>query len=293
MRVLLVGCEWVWARPVHDIPDQEIVKIKDGYVFLNQTWEGYHPFNFPNLPNRLAHVESTKDITQFVERYGVLGYQELIQENPRLDTYTVGDPVDWFLQQAKTVRFALQLINAVQEDKDEEQIKKLIYSAQVLVPANIFERAKDLPDEFMAKVHCFAEGPDVIFRPVLQPDQWEGKHRLLAIQMASHLINTNSRGVSRVIGLAEEDLAPAIPWQFAQLLNGRSLIEVIWHQVGDAALNPSGKGTRICNECGLPFIVTDKRQKFCPGDVFSSGSLCGTRKRVRELRANKKKKEGG
>lgn len=285
---MFVGCEWTWARPVHDIPDQEIVKIKDGYVFLNQTWERYHPFNFPNLPNRLAHVESAKDITQFVERYGVLGYQELTQENPRFDTYTVGDPVDWFLQQAKTVRFALQLINAVQEDKDKEQVKKLIYSAQVQVPMRMF--VEGAPEYAKTKAHCFAEGPETVFRPLIQPDIWEGKYKALAIQMASHLINTNSRGVSRVIGLMEKNSMPVIPCQFVQLLNGRSLIEAIWHQVGDAALNPSGKGTRICNECGLPFIVTDKRQKFCPGDEFSAGSLCGTRKRVRELRANKKKK---
>ncbi len=284
---MYVGKEWRWAKPIARKTEMENVKVLNGYVFYNQEWEPWHPFRYSNLPNQLAKIESTEKIVSFVEKYGVLGYQALIKDNPGTDTYTLGDPIDWFLQQAKTVKFALQLINAIQEETEEENLKKLIYSTQIQVPLKMF--LKNTPEKLTANAHCFAQGPEITFITIEQPKKWEGIHRSLAIQMVSHLVNSNTKGVNRTIGLKEEGFTPVEPYQFAHTINSRSLIEAIWYQVGDTALNSQGKGTRICKECGLPFVVTDKRQQFCPDDY--SGSLCGLRYRVRNSRKNKKKGE--
>lgn len=284
----MVGEEWAWAHPVMDTAGQPTVVVDNGHVFYSQAWRPYYPFEFPNLPNRLAAVDSTKDIVGFVGKYGVLGYRKLNGDDST-EVYTVGDPVDWFLLQAKTVRFALQVLNAVHEGKSDEQLKSLIYRNQIQIPLKTFITEASVTTE--TKTHCFAEGSEAVLRPVVQPGQWEGKHKALAVSIVSHLVNINTVGVRRVIGVKSSDAMPVVPFQFAQQYSAGSLIGAIWHMVGDAAINTSGKGTRICRECGLPFIVTDNRQKFCPGDKFSSESLCGTRYRVRQHRRNGKERE--
>ncbi len=282
---MFLSKDWVWYKPLAS-PDgvgRATVKVENGRIFYVQRWSVYHPFSFPNLPNRLAHVESTTEAVKFVESYGVLGYQALIKEQSSDDLFTTGDPLGWFLHQAKTVRFVLQLINALQENKTDEQLSNLINNERMKVPLKVL--FKDTQEETKGPAHCFAEGSDIVFRAALDR---EGKYNLFAVQLVSHLININSRNVVRTIGIKTKRSTPTEQYVFTQQFAFRSLIEAIWYMVGGAAVNLNRKGVQICRECGLPFIVTDKRQKFCPGDAFSSGSLCGGRNRVRKYRKSDK-----
>lgn len=267
---------WEWC-----LPDEEGAEIDNGHVFYsNMTGERYAPFDFPNLPNRLASVETSNDVIRFVGRYGVLGYQTFTEHQRLGDEWFEGDPVNWFLLQARTIRFALQLIQATQENQPDEKIKTLIFSNTVDVPLKMFRT--NAPDNFKVPAHHFAIGAEDVFRAPIQAQVWEGIHDSLAMQIVGYLVNENTKGVSRVIGFPAQ--APADRRQFAQQFRARSLIEAIWYHVGDVALKVQGRTTRLCKECGLPFVVTDNRQEFCPGDQWSTASACGNRYRARQKR---------
>lgn len=286
IRIIDEGC-WKWH-----LPDDEGVVIEKGFVlYPGMQGKDYCPFDFPNLPNRLASVQTEKDVIHFAERYGVLGYQNLVGKTRAGDVWFKGDPVNWFLLHAKTVKFALNLTHAVQSEMKDQDIKRLIFQNTIKIPLNRVELwARDLPDDATVPAHYFAvEGDKDQIHPLIQTDTWEGHHDSIAIQIVSLLVNSNTRGIARAIGQKRRK-SKAEQYCFSQQFKARCLIEAIWYHVGDAALNIQGRSTRICKECGLPFVVTDNRQEFCPGDMYSSGSLCGARWRVRKKRERDKKK---
>lgn len=44
---------------------------------------------------------------------------------------------------------------------------------------------------------------------------------------------------------------------------------------------------RVCAECGLPFVLDDQRQRFCPAEGGASESQCGRKNRMRRLRSER------
>lgn len=281
MKKIISEGPWLWY-----LPDEEGALIDKGFVFYrNMQGASYSPFEWPNLPNRLAKVESENDIIHFVEKYGVLGHQILLGEEKAGDRWFLGDQVNWFLLHAKTIKFALRLIYAIQSEKTDADLKQLIFSNTIKAPLRMFEeRAKET--DLTIPTHHFAIRGEDVFRSPIQAHTWEGHHRSIAIQIVSYLIAENTKGVCRRIGINSTfnkslDRQKA---QFVQQFHARTLIEAIWYQVGDVALNIQGKVIRNCKECGLPFVVTDNRQKFCPGDQWSTASACGNRYRARQKR---------
>lgn len=287
---------WTWSRPTHPFnpSSKAAVKIENGYIFYSELWEPYFPFDFPNLPNRLAKVDNVASATEFVNKYGVLGYHafypDMEKEYGTSYIYKKGDPIEWFLIQARTVRFALNLIGAIQE-KDDGFIGSFIKDTTVTVPLKMFiERT---PDKTKTLAHIFAIGPETGYIRYQGEDAiMKSEQRLLALQIVEHLVNSNTEGVQRRLDFAGQ-WSPDKPYRLVQTFSARSLIESIWHFVGEAALlsqDKKSKGVRTCQECGLPFISTDGRQRFCPGDEFSKGSLCGARYRMRKHRKTGKGK---
>jgi len=65
-------------------------------------------------------------------------------------------------------------------------------------------------------------------------------------------------------------------------LGARGLIEIIWLLVRDMAL---GGELRRCEECGAPFLVTDRRQRYCPPDLPGTNSRCAARAQKRRQRS--------
>lgn len=263
--------KWTWAKPTNCD-----VALENNCIVYSGLWHPYHPFDFPNLPNALAKVDNIKSAIEFSKKYGILGYRSFTDTTT--EVYCKGDPVEWFLAQALTIRFILFLIKAIQNNDDEE-IKSLISDTVVQVPLNTFY--ENAPTGHYAPAHISIEGQETVYR-IFNSNYWKDKYHLFALQMVNLQINKNTEGVRRQLILNEREMNKSVP-QFAS----RSLIEAIWYMVGDIYLlsfEDKGKGIRTCEECGMPFIVTDKRQKFCPGDQFSKGSLCGARQRVRRAR---------
>lgn len=272
--------KWSWSKP-----NNGEVALENNCIVYSALWSSYHPFDFPNLPNALAKVDNVKSAIEFSKKYGILGYRSFTDTSSEI--YCKGDPVEWFLLQASTVRFVLLLIKAIQTE-DVKQIKYLINDSVVQVPSNTFHDG--ISSKHHTPVHVFSEGQETVYR-LYNANKWKNNEYLLALQMVNLLINKNTEGVHRQLILDTNNLDRSL-FQFAS----RSLIESIWYLVGDAYLlsfEKKGKGVGTCEECGLPFIMTDKRQKFCPGDKFSKESICGTRNRVRKSRPPKEGKKNG
>ncbi|UNC92419.1 hypothetical protein [Candidatus Contubernalis alkaliaceticus] len=290
--------KWKWAQPKADT-----VKIKDNRILWEGEWESkYYPFDFPNMPNALAKVDNAEQAVDFVKRYGFLGYFTFDDEKT-VSLLSVGEPLDWFICHAKTVKLVLYLIEAMQ-NKNEKIIKSIIDSSIVEITRKMLwegapeikkTEAQKASEKVKTKAHVIAEGPNISYTDAfiqtpeillgsqILSDNPQNKYQMIAILMVSHLIDENTKRVRRTLFLGGKKLD-----RFMQSFYSRSLIEAIWYMIGDAALlsqEKNGKGIRTCKECGLPFIVTDKRQQFCPGDEYSKGSLCGARYRMRNYRS--------
>ena len=79
-----------------------------------------------NLPNALAKVENSKSAINFIKKYGFLGYRMLSKED-----LSLGEPLDWILAQARSVRFGLYLIVCLQDQ--EQKLSELLKTAEVKV----------------------------------------------------------------------------------------------------------------------------------------------------------------
>lgn len=274
--------QWDWKRPLPGTVriESEVIKIEPG------EWKSYRPFEFSSLPNALAKADHKEAALAFVQKYGLLGYSGLEVDSAHVDRENPyeGDPLSWFLAQASTVRFALHLL-AMLRDSDEAALAGWIKAQMISVPLKRF--IPSAPSEkYKTAAHLFAIGTETVLNPLKEPQQWEGAHDVLAMQLVEYLVNANTVGVRRrlFVGPFEKKVRA----QFS----ARALIEAIWYLVGEAALSPQEgrfSGVRFCEECGTPFIVTDKRQRYCPGDELSGASLCGSRARMRRRR---KREEG-
>ena len=298
---MLLPEKWLWRKP----KDND-AKVENGYIYYNGSIEFYYPFDFSYLPNQLAKVIDENSAIKFVNSYGSLGYKEFFGEKEFLKEelwpLKYGDncdPFDWFLLQAKTIRLALYLIEAIYENGGRD-LKKLIKKDSIT--RNIEDKTNNSTKEEIAHhvaIGCkeeFIKSP--IERAELDGASTNEQYRILALELAAYIISINSMGVHRGIAYETDYTSynrpvPKEPLTVAPRFFANSLIEGIWHQVGDillASQQRGGKGVRICEECGMPFIYYDKRQIYCPKDEYSHGSLCGNRKRIRNFRRGGKRK---
>jgi hypothetical protein len=82
-----------------------------------------------------------------------------------------------------------------------------------------------------------------------------------APRMIERLVNANTQNV-------REKLVVHYKGRLGSVLFYNALIEAIWSMVGDLAIRTqqgyeSGYFKK-CKYCDIPFLATDKRQKFCP-----------------------------
>lgn len=274
--------KWSWWTPAKGeiIVDNNHIYIKGGAE------SSYYPFDFINLPNAFAKIDNVQSAIDFIEKYGYLGYYA-INDNS-YETSAKGDPIDWILTSAKTVRLTLYLIKAIQEN-DSEKIMTVLDSAAITVPYKLFS---GLSDGDKPKAILLVKGQNTI-TVSYNRDIWLYDPLTHAKNLINDLINDNTKGIRRRIVIKKRKTKDEIFKPIPQY-SANALIEVVWHLIGDAYLlsfENEGKGIRTCEECGLPFIVTDNRQKFCPGDQFSKSSICGNKNRVRNYRKLKKNKE--
>ncbi len=277
---------WQWMQPFPDT-----VKIEADIIKVTPPWQFYYPLEVPSLPNALAKIDHKEAAVAFVQKYGLLGYSGLGQDPIHLETSKYrpyeGDPLSWFLAQASTVRFVLNLIVMLQNN-DERALNDWIMAQAVSIPFKVFDPSA--PKEVRIPAHVLAEGQEVVHMHYSEegpPCETYNFGIDWALSLIAFLVNVNTYGFRRrlVHYYTKKRLVPG--------LSARALIEAIWYMVGQAALSlPKSKlpVIRLCEECGTPFLVTDRRQRFCPGDGFSRGSLCGARYRMRRSRQNRQER---
>jgi|LSQX01.2.fsa_nt_gb hypothetical protein len=239
--------------------------------------ESYSPreLNVFNMPNALAQVQSPEAAIRFVELFGPLlhFYEPLLEPAD-----PAPDPVPAFMAHATAARFALRLLEAMQDD-DDERLAHVLESAQILDenvkkrPANTLTRKFLIPEERFQR--------DVEF----SASSW----RKLAVTVVRYAVLSNTPFIKPHIDFADGGD------RFERVIGGQkglSLVEFVWYGVGEIALvaqETKQRRIRLCRECDTPFFALDGRQRFCPPDPGSVESRCGKRHQKRRIRARKRK----
>jgi hypothetical protein len=258
----------------------------------------YDPFERVELPAALARICDEKSALRFARRYGPLGYAGLLAAAVE-EAYRAGDeegrkryskllwrhwregtePLNWVLAQARGVRLVLDLLEALEWDND-------VHVESVVRTHRFFS-----PDSFTEShaVFLVAKGLGLgsserlgirIGWPYNWP--WPKEPREGARQIILSLVNENTAHVRWQLARNEAG-------GFSLAYESRALVEVAWWHVQAVA---AGGHVRLCRlpTCRSPFIVTDDRQRFCPGEFDPATGQAG-RSRCASL-YQKRKKEG-
>lgn len=271
------------------------VEVRGGVIVAKRLYaRPYRASDKPNLPNVFARIvaggekAAEERAVEFVRRYGPIGYVSLwVREHktPWPAEVPKGDPLAWVLGQARSVRFCARLIESL-SNLDARGVVRVL--RENLVERSVTELGIQSDDpEVKEQVFSWIEG-------IKRTDQfvWLGRAAnarekvfAMARQLIVAMVNGNTQGVRpRALRIAPSGrLEPAVV--------APTLIENIWWKLGEWALTAEARGerglVRLCKECGTPFLVTDRRQEFCPGPP-GQGSTCGYRYRKRRLRARQK-----
>ena len=253
----------------------------------------YDPYARVEIANALAKVSDERSALRFARQFGLLGYDELLlsldaraasaeeqgrQADPLLDTRSVshlldelggelGDPLPWLLAQARSVRFALDLIEALPGGSEaitavgqRHSVPRLdqtghISARLVVLAFGLRTEELDLMDDLLRARRPAQDLPEEQLRP------------LLATLLIEELVNANTAGLQWRLYSPPAHGPYSLKVGFGQ----QALFQVIWWHVGNAAVGGKrGTRVRLCEleTCRAPFIVTDERQRFCPADYI-------------------------
>lgn len=283
----------------------------------------YYPMASPTIVGEFARLRpgDERALLKFVHRWGSLGYDRL-HDRAALD----GDPVAWVWAHANGVRTVLDLHKLIRKrdgDGLAELLKGLALSQRTKEPLSqvnlllrdrerVGETADLVPDLFASP-----EKPDEYWSPVVLEDGESFRPAIIygqrdridispylgfasedprraAYRWIFSIVNPNLKGVyRRLTDLAPtEALAserPGLPnlvWSFD------ALISVIYYHLAEIVTQTR---LAICDNCGLPFVQTDARQRFCPPARWEpptkpeKESRCGQAYRKRVKRGKERK----
>ncbi len=256
---------------------------------LREGAEHYDPYGTPELTNALSKVVDERSALRFARRYGLLGYAGVLfalkgqaasserrgrEADPLLDRRGVdrlfrdlhgdyGDPLPWLYGQARSVRLALALVQALPQGP--EAIAAVVREQAPLRGDLAAPAVRPLQLAYGLQLHE-VDLMDQLLRPRARKDLPEAELRpLLAALLIEELVNSNTAGLQwRLFSLPTDG-----SYELALGFRQRALFEVIWWHVGNtAASGRDGAEVRLCKlaTCRAPFIVTDQRQRFCPAD---------------------------
>lgn len=306
--------------------DPGSIRIEDGLINAGavdryeQELQGidgfYCPLQEKNLPTFLAKTKDERSAKHFVGRYGLLGFKAAFgganRRKPKDEQGSVyaraddnADPLEWMLEQAGLVEFALRLTEKIQNPKTgEEAIRAFLEEhPQNRKCARVVPVWKALQD-YKGR-YQIPPGPTGVWlhtqisvttgdsRPQAEPMQSE---RAKAWRLVADMVNVFTwfiRPRLEVFRLAD---AGSGIYEYLEI---NSLIEAIWWLVREEVLEASERYSsgldedpliRIC-PCGNPFIATERggREKYCPPPWGSNESLCGRKyRRLARMNLNEK-----
>ena len=247
--------------------------LKPGEPYTEKKKAVLWPFKKPTLPTEFAKVRDAKSAIRFERRFAPLGYDQLVTDfiKERKD----GDPIDWVLEHARFVRFALNLMWYLAFGREQE-LRKLIDSEKTGV--------------------LYPQGHDQITYPhgaykqtlLLSHAGYTDKEIVwLTRTIVAMLVSDNTEKMHQVLEGGREELI------WVRRFNG--LIEAIWSMVGDLATKAEQQSEKEyfvrCEHCKEVFFSDDGRQRFCPpveGQAGRRQSLCGLQYRQHKLQAKQK-----
>jgi len=253
---------------------EDILKPEEPYTEKEKA--SLWPFSHPKLPYEFAKVRDSKTALRFELRYAPLGYDYLVS-NP--EERKKGDPLDWVLEHAKFVRFALELIYAMADELEEKLIR--------LLKDGITKNQENHDNIAGHSIYGFSypsgayQKTSTARLPLSHADAL-GLGRVTVTEM----VNANIANIRQELVPRYQDLV------WVRIFH--ALIEVIWSMVGDIAVKAQQEGggyLRRCEWCQTPFLATHKRQRFCPPPEGSQQSLCGEKYRWHKMQRNPKRKE--
>jgi hypothetical protein len=296
------------------------MRLKGARPYAKQELIGksYDAFARPALPNALAKVVDEKSALRFARVYGLPDYASFIraeEENERAygreDRFRelrnlavrwhARDPLDWVFAQARSVRFVLELLEALSHGASETASVLRKYRLPAVDSGTDGPRSQtSLTARFRLLSDAAPPGADegrwhfsVAFGPTIRPEfevetvvgtddrRWfkEDNPIVRAHALVEELVNRNTKNVRWEIRACGER-----PFRFWH--NPVGLIEVIWWHVQAAAVSGDARKIALCQlpSCGAPFIRTDGRQRFCPADFASKKSRCAALYQKRKSR---------
>jgi hypothetical protein len=258
--------EW-WRQPPHLICEgmyapyrgegvkPSIVKA-DVLVPRGKRIARYDPNAEAGLLGALLDIAQNKlKPVEFADQFGLLGYNYIV---PRENVCKDGDPLNWFLAQARTVQVAAELIGRLGEAQESDGGRRFL--------------AEYLKDEI-------GDGPYSLGGRVteIRFQQSSRSPILVANGILRYLLNANLGETGRRIQIVAS--GPRTVFTF------RALIEVIYWQLADQI----GKDAiRRCAECGRIFTGANSRIRFCPPASGQTISPCKSRFNVRRHRKSGK-----
>ena len=259
-----------WVRGPARIDDDQI-------VFDYTRAEPYYPDEVPDLPFALARTRTPRDVVKFVKRFGMLRAapqyfdDEYIKGIPRDTAPTEArEPVAAFLDEGNKIRrliTAIRLLWLACREGDSSAVSKLRTWEVLETPgAEIREALGEQSWKQLRQMHKESRRSDKAF--LSHVGLWLSKVLSEAVEGIRLSVSAG--------GSDDTDVLGAIRLQ----IQGQSLLDFCYLHFHQAFAETVAIGD--CQECKGPFVITDRRMKFC-------GQACATTHRVRRFR----QKSGG
>lgn len=253
-------------QPAVGITRYRRIWLEDGILKATDAYSVLWPFNKPDLPTEFAKVSDAKSAIKFELRYAPLGYDSLVKD---LNKRKGGDPLQWVCEHARFVRDALELIYDIAA-KDGEDATGILHSLGTV------------------KTLIYPRGAHHGSSTMRLPESTKDALNIAAVTITI-LVKGNTENMRQEL-MAGHNAA------LSSILSFNALIEAIWSMIGDLALKAQ-RGQedgyfKKCEWCSMPFLASDRRQRFCPGPTWSTReskqSLCGLKFRQHKLQIKKK-----
>ena len=196
----------------------------------------------------------------------------------RYDLAKTGDPLEWIYAQASSVRLVLELLEAA-SDANQTRLEAVFREH---CPYRLRLGAAERDQPLSSLQLCFQRvdpaTQDFVGTPPRRTWSLSPSHAAIRLSTTSTspirrgtwphqsqpISSTRTRGAYAKCSGGTPSKA-----KFVMMHVAPSLIEVIWWHVASAAV-AGDKQVKLCDLCHAPFIVTDRRQHFCPAATTTS-----------------------
>jgi hypothetical protein len=280
-------------------------EVRDGALRMadgaNEEARWYFPAAATGLLKETArlNVGDAKAVKMFAQRWGLLGYAQIVMaSNPRVGL-AYEDPLVWIAAHVAGLNTVIELNRALRRGDDAVEDELLAYSGRPTVAAigaqlqlsRLMEERK-WADAGMLLPSFVERRRDTRQLSVMYGRRYfvsavtllrsGGSASDLARTIILHIVNENISGVRRELRQYESG-------GFERVLTFDSTLSAVYWHLQELLISET---VQECAECGFPFKQTHGHQRFCPPtDVERQqgklDSRCATRARQRRLRGGK------